>query len=212
MRNESTARYTVSGISDVLRNRNAGFLGYHRAVETAVLVALKQQQGVLHVLFERRSFSLRRQPGEISFPGGHVEATDRSQLHAAVRETGEELGINQDTIRVLGSLDIFPASSGLLVYPYVGFLPDDAILRPNPKEVANILSVPLQTLLEHEPDMYRVHLQPEFPEDFPFHLIPNGRAYPFRTDTQVQYFYQFDDFVVWGLTAKVLTHFLDLLR
>lgn len=213
MKKENNAGYSsISDISRVLEARQTGILGYQRAVETAVLVALRQQEGELQVLFERRSLSLRRQPGEISFPGGHVEPTDGSQVEAAIRETGEELGIDKERIQILGPLDVFPASSRLLVYPFVGLLPKEEPLKPNRHEVETVLSVPLQALMEHEPKVYDVHLQPEFPGDFPFHLIPNGRSYPWRTDTQVQYFYELDDFVVWGLTAKVLTHFLDLIR
>ncbi|NEU34154.1 CoA pyrophosphatase, partial [bacterium LRH843] len=60
-------------------------------LQFAVLVPLVQKQDELHVLFEVRAHHLRRQPGEICFPGGKIEPNDSTPQDAAVRETTEEL-------------------------------------------------------------------------------------------------------------------------
>lgn len=196
-----------------LERHEPGLLGYEKARKTAVLVTLQQDtSGVWHVLFERRAMTLRRQPGEISFPGGHVEDDDANYSATAVRETSEELGIPIDRIRVVGALDVFAASSSLLVYPFVGVLPQGYELQPNPHEVDEVIKVSLGTLMEHRPSTYTIGLAPVFPEDFPFHLIPGGKDYSWRTSTQTQYFYTVHGHVIWGLTARILTHFLSLAR
>ncbi|QSO55352.1 CoA pyrophosphatase [Alicyclobacillus curvatus] len=203
----------LQSIEQTLESRQSGLLGYHEARKTAVLVTLQpDDKGDMQILFELRAKTLRRQPGEISFPGGHVESTDAGPAATAVREAAEELGVSESSIRLLGALDVFPASSNLLVYPYVGFIAEGVKLHPNPHEVEEVFQLPYEQLLNYQPDVYELTLRPEFPDDFPYHLVPQGRNYSWRTSTQRQYFFQFDDWVIWGLTARILKHFLDLTR
>ncbi|WP_245631916.1 NUDIX hydrolase [Alicyclobacillus ferrooxydans] len=203
----------VQAIRQTLAARKQGLLGYIDARKTAVLVTLQPNaHGELEVLFEHRAKTLRRQPGEISFPGGHIEPSDNSEADAAIREASEELGVSVSDIELVGALDVLPAGSSLLVYPFVGLIRQGVRLNPNPDEVAEVFSLSCNRLLMFDPDVYDIPLKPEFPEDFPYHLIPNGRNYKWRTAVQRQYFFQMDGWVIWGLTARILKHFLDLQR
>lgn len=203
----------VRTVEEVLNNRQRGLLGFKDARRTAVLVTLQpNEDGELQVLFEHRSHTLRRQPGEISFPGGHVEPGDETEAETAVREASEELGVPASEIQLVGALDVFAPSSSLLVFPFVGFIPQGLVLHPNEDEVAEVFTVGYERLQNFQPDVYDVLLQPQFPDDFPYHLIPQGRNYSFRTSMQQQYFFNVDGWVIWGLTAKILKHFLDLTR
>ncbi|MDG2702973.1 CoA pyrophosphatase, partial [Vibrio parahaemolyticus] len=67
------------------------FIGEETAFKAAVLVPLVQVDGEWHVLFEVRSLTMRKQPGDISFPGGKLDGGETAQ-EAALRETYEELG------------------------------------------------------------------------------------------------------------------------
>ncbi len=203
----------ISSIEQTLANWQPGLLGYGDARKTAVLVTLQaDDRGNLQVLFEHRAKTLRRQPGEISFPGGHVEPVDVGPAQTAIREAAEELGISESAIRLLGALDVFPASSNLLVYPFVGVIAEGVKLSPNPDEVEEVFQLPYEQLLNYQPDVYEVTLKPEFPDNFPYHLVPRGRNYSWRTSIQRQYFFQFNGWVIWGLTARILKHFLDVTR
>ena len=80
----------------------------------AVLVPLVEWQGRTHVLFEVRADTLRRQPGEVCFPGGRMEPGE-SPTECAFRETWEELGIPASAIRPIARLDgVYLPSDGLM--------------------------------------------------------------------------------------------------
>jgi len=188
-------------------------MGQVKQVQTAVLVPLiYNAENTLCVLFEERAHSLRRQPGEISFPGGHVEVNDKDFIDTALRETAEELCLPRNAIRFVGELDVLLAWSGLVVYPYVGILDVPVPLRPSEAEVDHVFMVPLDHLLAMQPEKYEVALKPDIPDNFPYHLIPNGRNYAWRESVVTHTFYEFENHVVWGLTARILTNFLDILR
>lgn len=192
-----------------LAKRKTHVLGHENYHKFAIMLPLTLHEEKLSVLFEVRSHKLKRQPGEICFPGGKVDADDKNVLSAAIRETHEELGIDYDEIDVLGELDFLVAPSELIIYPFVGLIKDGAKLSPSPDEVAEIFCVPLEFLLKTKPKLYYVDLQVKPPEDFPFHLIPNGRNYKWRKGRIPEYFYFYEDKVIWGLTARVLHHFLE---
>lgn len=203
----------LAPIQDALNARRRGLLGQELYVKTAVLVPLvREADGGYAVLFEKRAATLRRQAGEICFPGGHMSPEDADECVAAVRETSEELGIAEHHIRVLGPLDVLVGFGQLMVYPYAGVIDPSAQMNPNPDEVAEVFQVRLDRLLQTPPDVYEMTFK-HFPaENFPYELIPNGRAYKWRQGVVPQLFYQFDGYVVWGLTARILTHFLDVVR
>ena len=85
-------------LSNFLKQRKHTVLTDIDVITAAVAVPLLEVDGENHVVFTVRSNKLRRQPGEISFPGGHCEPNDKSGAHAAMRECSEELGIDLDKI------------------------------------------------------------------------------------------------------------------
>jgi hypothetical protein len=109
-------------------------------------------------------------------------------------------------------LDVLVAWSGLVVSPFVGLIRDANLIRPNPEEVASVFMVDIDTLLSMKPDVHEVPLVPQPSDDFPYHLIPRGRNYGWRTMKTTQLFYQCEGRVIWGLTARILHHFLELVR
>ncbi|WP_288160786.1 NUDIX hydrolase, partial [Streptococcus pneumoniae] len=85
------------------------FIGEETAFKAAVLVPLVQVNGEWHILFEVRSLIMRKQPGDISFPGGKLDGSETAQ-EAALRETHEELGIPPESVEILGQLSPYIAS------------------------------------------------------------------------------------------------------
>lgn len=187
------------------------FIGEDSAFRSAVLVPLVQIDGKWHVLFEVRSFKMRKQPGDISFPGGKIDQTDSSPLHTAVRETCEELGIHEKDINILQSLSPFISSSSFVIYPYVGIINYEKI-NYNKHEVEEIFTVPLDWLLEHEPILHTVSVEIKPPEDFPFHKIMNGTQYQWRTRSMDEWFFEYNQYTIWGLTARILKYFIEMLK
>jgi hypothetical protein len=82
----------------------------------------------------------------------------------------------------------------------------------NQAEVEKVLLIPLKFFLENQPEVHYIETSARPPEDFPFHLIPYGRNYPFRRGRIPQYFYNWEGEIIWGLTASILHHFIELLK
>ena len=95
----------ISKVIEKLAGRQPEILGHEQLLKYAVLLPLIEVQNETHILFEVRSMSLRRQPGEICFPGGKVDPEDLDQKQCAIRETSEELGINKEDIADVIPLD-----------------------------------------------------------------------------------------------------------
>jgi len=117
-------------------------------VEAAVLVGLVPRSDGAHVLLTRRTDMLRHHAGQVSFPGGRVEAGDRDAVATALRETFEEVGIQAAQLTPLGYLDPFTTITGFRVLPVVATIASDYVARPDPSEVAAVFEVPLAFLLD----------------------------------------------------------------
>ena len=172
---------------------------------------LLEIDGEDHVLFTVRSQTLRRQPGEISFPGGHCESSDKTGADAAIRECSEELGIDTNQIELLGSLDCLVSAIGIKLHAVVVRLHTDEF-TPNPDEVGEIFTVPLSYLLTMEPTVGHLDIGTKPLRDFPFHLLEGYQIdWKIRQNYSV-YFYPYKQYTIWGLTGRVLKNFLDLYR
>jgi len=188
-------------------------LGRDRFASFGILIPLIKKDNEIHVVFEVRSLELRRQPGEICFPGGRIEKHDASPKEAALRETAEELGIPEEWIENVYPLDFIAQSAeGRIIYPFVGTIKNFEKCSPNPQEVKEVFTVPLNFLLNATPEEYEIqfHVVPE--ENFPYHLIPGGENYQWKTRKIKEYFYFYENYCIWGLTAFILRHFLSVIQ
>ncbi len=117
-------------------------------IPAAVLVALVARPGGWEVLLTRRTEHLRDHPGQISFPGGRLEAGDEGPVAAALREAREEVGIDAAFIEVVGHLPPYAVITGFAVCPVVALLRPGFSLAADTVEVAEIFGVPLSYLLD----------------------------------------------------------------
>lgn len=114
----------------------------------AVLVPLVSRPEGYQMLLTRRTDHLRDHPGQISFPGGRIEASDASPVHAALREAEEEIGLSPDLPRILGYLPTYQTGTGFSVFPVVALLEPPFDLSLDDFEVAEVFEVPLSFLLD----------------------------------------------------------------
>jgi 8-oxo-dGTP pyrophosphatase MutT (NUDIX family) len=114
----------------------------------AVLVPLVQRPEELTVLLTQRTAHLAAHAGQISFPGGSIEASDADSIDAALRETEEEVGLPRDYVEVIGRLDTYVTSTGFEVTPVVGLVQAPYPSKPDPFEVAEIFEVPLTFIVD----------------------------------------------------------------
>ncbi|MFF2450132.1 NUDIX hydrolase [Neobacillus sp. NPDC058068] len=195
-----------------LKRHNPVILGSEKFAKYAVMLPLIEKEDGIHVLFEVRSLELRRQPGEICFPGGKVDLEDIDEKEAAIRETEEELGISGENITEVYPLDFMVSPFGMLVYPYTGFISQSDCIQPNPAEVGEIFTVPLSFFIMNEPKIYHIEFKVVPEENFPFDLIVGGENYNWRTRGIEEYFYVYEGRTIWGMTARILAHFIEIIR
>jgi 8-oxo-dGTP pyrophosphatase MutT (NUDIX family) len=153
----------------------------------AVLIPIVADAAGLNVLFTRRTDHLYHHPGQISFPGGRVEAGDANDVATALRETQEEIGLPPDNIDVLGQLPGYGTVTGFRITPIVGLVRAPLALALDAFEVAEVFQVPLAHLVN--------------PRNYQIHRIE--RAGLVREFYAVPYAGRF----IWGATAGMLAAF-----
>jgi 8-oxo-dGTP pyrophosphatase MutT (NUDIX family) len=141
------------------------------------------------LLFTRRAASLRRQPGEIAFPGGTIDPTDASPLAAALRESEEEVGLKASDVVILGQMDERATVTGFRITPFVGMVEGPYHFQTN-HEVEELFLVPLASL--REPGVLQVEHR------------------PFRGARVKVYHYRYREHDIWGITGRLVKELLEL--
>lgn len=140
--------------ASLLREPSAGHFVQEDGLEdqpltpAAVLFPIVLREEGQTVLLTQRTAHLRDHAGQISFPGGRVEADDPSPIHTALRETEEEIGLSRERIDVLGFLPEYRTGTGFCVTPVVALVRPPFELAIDPFEVAEAFEVPLAFLLD----------------------------------------------------------------
>ena len=178
----------LARLRTILGSRPAIEIAAPNLKRAAVLVPLVPNASGWSLLFSRRSANLAAHSGQIAFPGGGVENGEPLEA-AAIREAREEVGIASERIELIGRLDDLVTHSGFLVAPFVGIIDErvDYVLQAS--EVEEVFEVPIEALLSPN--------QPEV------------RYVPFRSKSYPAYFYRHQQHEIWGLTGRILKHFLD---
>jgi 8-oxo-dGTP pyrophosphatase MutT (NUDIX family) len=113
----------------------------------AVLVAVVDHPSPTIILTERPK-TMRKHPGQISFPGGRIDPEDDGPVAAALREAEEEIALPRHAVEVIGVADLYRTVTGFEVTPIVGVVPPGLALHPQPGEVAAMFEAPLHFLLD----------------------------------------------------------------
>jgi 8-oxo-dGTP pyrophosphatase MutT (NUDIX family) len=161
-------------------------------VPAAVLLPLVERPDGFTVLFTVRAAGLRHHAGQVSFPGGRLDPSDRGPLEAALRESAEEIALPPHLVEVAGYLPNYLTITGFSVTPVVGFVQPDFQPMPDAKEVSEAFEVPLEVLLE--PGNMQLLYKKFFGVRLPYFEMPWGQHR------------------IWGATAAMLVNFRDMLR
>ena len=158
--------------------------------EAAVLIPIVERNNGLKVILTKRSNNLKQHPGQISFPGGKSEKTDKSLVATALRETREEIGINNKNVEILGQLSKHVTITGFKITPFIGKIRTGFSTKIQTSEVSEIFEVPLSYL--SNPKNFRVESVKWKGKKRFFYSIPYGPYY------------------IWGATARILKNLADL--
>jgi 8-oxo-dGTP pyrophosphatase MutT (NUDIX family) len=168
-----------------------------RLRDSAVLVAVFEEDGEARVVLTRRADTLRRHRGEVAFPGGRLEHGE-APLAAALREAHEEVGLDPGAVAPLGWLrPIVTFASGSIIRPYVGLLDGRPALRAQPDEVERCFDVAIRELLDDG-----VFREERWRRPSPRALSGDG-TFPI-------FFFEVAGETVWGATARILTELCSL--
>lgn len=196
-------------LRDEFNKRPAGVDTLDSLWTASVLLPLVMKEDGPHILFEVRAKNLKRQPGEICFPGGKHECKDESYEVTCVRETCEELGLDPEDIEILGEQDSLVTYRGPIIHIFVGVIKHPEKIVPSASEVDEIFTVPLKFFLETEPRIGLVNLIDEPQDDYPYELVPTRYVGQRKLGAYKVYFYEYGKRVIWGLTARFIYAFLQ---
>lgn len=157
-----------------------------------VLAPIVARDGHLHLLLTMRSSALKHHPGQIAFPGGKVEEADIDVIAAALREAHEEIGLPPSAVEILGTIPAHETVTSFLITPVIGFVRDAFDIVPEPGEVAEVFSVPLDHVLD--PAKYAVQARHWRGQMRHYFTVPYGPYY------------------IWGATARILRAWTDLMQ
>ena len=204
-------RDVAGGLARLLEGREPGLMD--ASGRYAVLVPLVEREDGCFLLYEVRARTLRRQPGEVCFPGGRMEEGE-SPERCALRETEEELSIPPSAVRVLGRLDFIAHRANFIMYPVLGLVDAGAVdsMSLNPGEVDEVFLVPLSHLLETAPLEYDYQLIPRTGEGFPYDLLGIPRDYRWQPGGENVPVYPWQGKAIWGLTGRITRHLAGLVK
>lgn len=198
-------------IKETISKRKPKPVDVNRHYAVAVPLYFNEKKGIYEVIYEVRSRHIS-QPMEISFPGGRLEK-DESYEEAAIRETCEELLISSDKIEVIGEMDYLVTTGVMTIRCFLVLIKDVDIdqIEPDKNEVDHIFTVPLSFLANEKPLESVLTMNVEEDTSFPYELIPNGRKYNFSKAKNIVLFYEYNNYIIWGFTAKMTRSTIKIL-
>ncbi len=162
-----------------------------KRIPSAIVLPLFYKNNEYWILFIKRTEIVEHHKGQISFPGGRRDPEDRSLLDTALRELDEEIGVPPEAVEILGELDdSLTLTSNYIISPLIGTIPYPYEYKPDTKEIAYLIEIPISALLE------KSCLKEE-------HDFTDGI-------NNTLYYYTYQNEVIWGATARILNQFLEI--
>ena len=189
----NTSKLTIKRLETSLKNYSGSESNHEvqgSSTPAAVSVLFNITNGEPCVLMIKRATSLSHHSGEWAFPGGLIDETDDSAMHAALRETNEELGIDPDDIEIWCAMAPVDTSTGFVVWPYAGRVGDEIVYKPEPAEVAEAINIPVRIFVD---DVSKRTIT----------LIRNGTTRKINA-------YAYEDRIIWGASARIIANTIDI--
>lgn len=190
MNNKTSWKQRIVNILSQRERKDVSTEGRRRS---AVLVPIYENDGEYYIILTKRSLDMEHHKGHMAFPGGSYEEADGDLKNTALREAFEEVGIRAEDVEILGKLDgeaTSPTSSNSAITPFVGAIPFPYEFKVNEREVDALVEVPVSSLLD------RANYSPTT-------MDTDGQVYTWGH-------FQYGEYKITGITARMLKQFLDL--
>jgi 8-oxo-dGTP pyrophosphatase MutT (NUDIX family) len=190
MKNEEP--FTQMFLQRRLSQRQRHVMQRESLTSSAVLVPIVKNPAGLELLFTKRTDTVEHHKGQISFPGGAADETDRSPADTALRESSEEIGLDRSAVSILGIMDDLQTPSGFVVTPVVGFIEQLPPLQINSDEVAEVIFIPMELFFDDSKRHSKI-------------IELNGSK-------REVYFFDVWKEPIWGATAFFVKQLVDVVR
>ena len=179
-----------AGLKNIIRNNDAPGMPESGTYKPACVFLLLFDLENPHILaIQKAANEGYPWSNQIALPGGHLDVADANSLEGAFRELEEEVSISRNQVRLLGSIGHFQTINNRDIEVFAGLWNGLGPVEPDPAEIARTLEIPLRVLVQ-------THINEGY-----HNRIPDVRELR----------YPFEDIVVWGATARILHHFIELL-
>jgi 8-oxo-dGTP pyrophosphatase MutT (NUDIX family) len=180
-------------LKTILAQRTKLYIYEKTRLPSAVLIPIYKKDGQYHIIFIKRTNTVKTHKGQISFPGGTRDKGDKSLLDTALRESEEEIGLRREDVTILGELDDqITTTSNFIVTPFVAMIPWPYNFTREKAEVDEIISVPIPALLAKDA------MKPET------EMLDGKEVESFA--------YYYNGVRIWGATARILNKLLGIIE
>lgn len=162
--------------------------------QAAVMMLIYPKKDKAHIVLMKRNTYKGVHSAQISFPGGKAEPEDNSFADTALRETREEIGIAEKEVDlVMPFSELYIPPSNFVVHPYLGVSVDEPLFIPDPIEVAEVIELPLETVLDDS-----IIIQKEMTTSYASNIMVPA--------------FQTSGYVIWGATAMMLSELKETIK
>lgn len=197
----------IEKIRKKIKEREPKPIGRHNFFSVVIPVCRFGDE--LKLLFEVRSGSLKSQPGDICFPGGKIEEGE-TPADCALREFEEETGIPACRVEIIGQFDTFYGFADYTVYTFIAEIEEASLqyMCANKAEVEELFTVPLSFFKENPPKVYEADIISDV-ENFPYEEAGISPNYNWRRSKNILPVYRWQNRVIWGMTARITSWFIE---
>lgn len=203
---------------DKFKNVGTKILSPTYQMHSSVVLPVIEITGEDHILFELRNSKLKHQPGEVSFPGGRVEKDEESRA-AAIREFCEEIEAEESQLEIISRIFEYATPTRGLIHCYLARIDKNIDLSISNDEVERLFTVPISFFKDQNPLVFKNASVIVPDEKLELSGLLERLNIPLKGEESYSWptlyydipFYEYEEFIIWGITANMVRNFVEML-